>query len=397
MMRNRLAALGVAALAGFAAAPAAMAQGTIKFGFVSSLSGPFTPWGVNVRDGMKMAIEELNDKGGVLGRRLELVERDDKNSPAEAITALRFLAEREGIVAGGGVISSDVALAVSREAETLKLPYFLSMAGSHAILKKDSRHTFRTCIPAAPENMGVVASLIRERKISRVGVILADYAWGHAIREGVEEKVKPIAGVRLQIEVAPVPEKDFTPYLRRLQALDPELIIASGHPPGLPTIVRQAVELGMKAQVVGSYYPTDLMPARAGEEVVIGRYVDYTCVDFEHPAYRALAERYFKAYKRLFDHAGFSGYVMVRMVADAIHRTKSTDPKTIAEAIRKGSFDQPGYGWPLSYTEWGEMSVAKPILYTYEKGDPGAINPGATWRPRVIFRSPVLPPYVPKD
>ncbi len=396
MLKKRFAAFGASLLAAFALSGAAQAQGTIKFGFVSSLSGPFAPWGVLARDGMKMAIDELNEKGGVLGRKLELVERDDKNSPHEGITALRYLVEREGIVAAGGVISSDVGLALSREAETLKVPYFLTMSGSHAILKKDSRYTFRTCLPAAPANMEAVASMIKANRYARIGVIVADYAWGHSLREAVESLIKPLAGVSTQIEVAPVPEKDFTPYLRKLQGLDPELIIATGHPPGGPTITRQAVELGMKAQIIGPWYPTEFMPQRAGE-AVFGRYVDFSCVDFEHPAYRQLAERYFRSYKRLFDNNGFSGYVMVKLTADAVQRTRSTDPRTIAEAIRKGSFEQPGYGWALSYTEWGEMNVAKPLLYTYEKGDPGAINPGATWRPKVIFRSPAVRPYVPKD
>jgi len=395
MLSKRFTVLCLAAAA-FALAGAAQAQGTIKFGFVSSLSGPFTPWGIQVRDGMKMAVEELNEKGGVLGRKLEVVERDDKNNPNEGITAFRYMVEREGIVAAGGMISSDVGLAVSRQAESLQVPYFLTMSGSHEILKRDSRYTFRTCLPAAPENMESIAAMIKDRKITRVGVIVADYAWGHSLRVAVEELIKPLPGVRLQMEVAPVPEKDFTPYLRKLQGLDPELIIATGHPPGAPTITRQAIELGMKAQIIGPWYPTEFMVQRVGESM-FDRYVDYSCVDFEHPAYKQLAERYNKAYKRLFDNNAFSGYAMVRMVADAIQRTKSADPKVVAEAIRKGSFDLPGFGWALSYTEWGEMKAAKPLLYTYEKGDAGPINAGATWRPKVIFRSPPVQPYVPKD
>ena len=396
MFDRRIVILSVAAASAFALPQTILAQGTIKFGFVSSLSGPFTPWGVNVRDGMKMAVDEINDKGGVLGRKFEIVERDDKNNPNEGITAFRYMVEREGIVAAGGMISSDVGLAVSREAETLKVPYFLTMSGSHAILKKDSRHTFRTCLPAAPENMEAISAMIKDRKYSRIGVIVADYAWGHSLREAVESLIKPLAGVRVQIEVAPVPEKDFTPYLRKLQGLDPEMIIATGHPPGAPTITRQAVELGMKALIIGPWYPTEFMAQRVGESMH-GRFVDYSCVDFENAAYRQLAERYFKTYKRLFDNNGFSGYAMVKLVADVIQKTKSTDPKVIAEGIRKGTFDQPGYAWPLAYTEWGEMAAAKPILYTYEKGDPGAINAGATWRTKVLFRSPALQPYVPKD
>lgn len=396
MTGNRLALLGLVAAGAFALSGGAQAQGTIKFGFVSSLSGPFTPWGIQVRDGMKMAMDELNAKGGALGRKLELVERDDKNNPNEGITAFKYMVEREGIVAAGGMISSDVGLAVSRQAESAQVPYFLTMSGSHEILKKGSRYTFRTCLPAAPENMGAIASMIKGKKITRVGVIVADYAWGHSLREAVEALIKPIPGVKLQMEVAPVPEKDFTPYLRKLQGMDPELIIATGHPPGVPTITRQSIELGMKAQIIGPWFPAEVMAQRVGD-MMFDRYVDYSCVDFENATYKQLAEKYNAAYKRLFDNNAFSGYVMVKLVADAIERTKSVDPKAIAEAIRKGSFNQPGYGWPLAYTEWGEMKGAKPILYTYEKGDPGKINAGATWRQKIVFRTPAVEPYVPKD
>ena len=398
MIKKRwVALLSIVALAALVAPGSAQPAGPIKIAFLASLSGPFTIWGVQVRDGMKMAIAEVNEKGGVLGRTLELIERDDKNSPSEGITAFKYLVERESVVAAGGMISSDVGLAVSREAETARVPYFLTMSGSHAILKKSSRFTFRTCLPAAPENMQPIAALIQARKYTRVGAIVADYAWGHAIRESIEASIKPIPGVRVQVEIAPVPERDFTPYLRKLTGLDPELIIATGHPPGNPTIARQSIEMGMKALVIGSWYPTEFMVERVGE-LMFGRFVDFSCADFESPAYQRLAERFNGTYKRLFDHNAFSGYVMVKMVADAIQKTRSTDPKIIADAIRTGKFVQEGYAWPVSYTEWGEMKDAEPILYTYEKGTPpGKVNPGATWRPKVIFRSPPIQPYVPAD
>lgn len=395
MSGKRMALISVAVLL-FALAGAARAQSTIKIGFVSSLSGPFTPWGIQVRDGMKMAVDELNENGGVLGRKFEVIERDDKNNPNEGITAFRYMVEREGIVAAGGTISSDVGLAVSRQAEALHVPFFLNKSGSHEILKKGSRYTFRTCLPAAPESVEALAAMIKDRKITRIGVVVADYAWGHSTRIAIEEMIRPSAGVQLQMEVAPVSEKDFTPYLRKLQQLDPELIIALGHPPGAPTIARQAIELGMKGLIIGGWYPTEFIVQRVGEPM-FGRFVDFTCADFEHAGYRQLAERYNKTYKRLFEDNSFSGYVIVKMVADAIQRTRSVDPVVVAKAIREGSFEQPGYGWPLSYTEWGEMKEAKPLLYTYEKGDPGSVNVGATWQTKIIYRSPPVQPYVPKE
>jgi branched-chain amino acid transport system substrate-binding protein len=393
-------------LFGLAAAAAAMtlatvmfeakAQQPIKIAFLSSLSGPFTPWGINVRDGMKLAVAEINAAGGVGGRPIELVERDDRNNANEGVTSLKYLIEREGIVAAGGVISSDVGLAVSREAEAQKVPLFLTMSGSHTILTKDSRYTFRTCLPAAPMIMDYIAGLIKDRNYTRVGVVVADYAWGHALRQSVEKYIKPMPGVRLQIEVAPVPERDFTPYLRKLQALDPELLIATGHPPGTATITRQAIELGMKGQVIGPWNPTETSFERVGE-LMFGRFVDYSCADFENPAYQALAARFHTATKRLLDNNGLSGYAIVKIVAESIAKGKSADPKAIAQAIHAGRFTIDGYAWPLSYTEWGEMKEAAPILYTYEKGAAGKMNPTANWRPKVIFRSKTTQPYVPGE
>jgi branched-chain amino acid transport system substrate-binding protein len=383
-------ALGVFALAG-----AAYAQ-PVKIAFLSSLSGPFTPWGIQVRDGMKLAVAEINAAGGVNGRPLELVERDDRNNASEGVTAFKYLVEREGIVAAGGVISSDVGLAVAREAEALKVPLFLTMSGSHIILRKDSRYTFRTCLPAAPMSMDYIAGLIREKNYTRVGVIVADYAWGHAIRESVERFIKPIPGVRVQIEVAPVPERDFTPYLRKLQPLDPELVIATGHPPGTAIITRQTIELGIKGQVIGPWYPTEFTVERVGE-LMFGRFVDYSCVDFENAAYQALAAKYHAATKRLLDNNALSGYAIVKMVAESVGKTRSTDPKVVAQAIHAGRFQIDGYAWPLSFTEWGEMKEAAPILYTYEKGSAGKMNPTASWRPKVVFRSKTTQPYVPGE
>ncbi len=391
---------GTAALLALLAAtlgPAVAQPQPVRIAFLSSLSGPFAFWGVNARDGMKMAVAEVNAAGGVLGRPLELVERDDRNNPAEAITAFRSLVERERIVAAGGVISSDVALAAAREAESLRVPLFLTMAGSHAILTRRTRFTFRTCLVAAPMYVQAIAGMVQRERYARVGAIVADYAWGHSIREAFERYVSSLPGVRTQVEVAPVTAPDFTPYLRRLQPLDPQLLVAAGHPPGNPTIVRQMWELGLGAPVIGSVLPPELMVQRAGD-AVYGRFQDYSCVDFQHPSWSRLAARFYGGTKRYFDNSAFSGYVIVKMVADAAGRAKTTDPAALAETIRKGRFIQPGYGWPLSYTEWGEMREARPIIFVIERGEaPGGANPGAGWFQKWLFRPPAVEPYVPSQ
>jgi branched-chain amino acid transport system substrate-binding protein len=396
-MGRALVATGAIGLALLLAISGTGQEATVKIGFLGPLSGPFAIWGVNARDAMRMAASEINEAGGVAGRRVQIVERDDRNSPAEAVTALRALVERERVVAAGGLVSSDVGLAVSREAELLKVPVFLTMAGSHAILRRETRFTFRTCLVPAPSFIDAVFSYVRYRRLSRVGALVADYAWGHAIREALEQQARRPGGARLHVEIAPVGTSDFTPYLRRLQGFGPELIVATGHPPGQPVIVRQAAELGMGQLIVGSSQVPEVMVQRAGE-AVFGRFLDYSCVDFTSRAFREMASKYYGLYKRHFDGSAFSGYVIVKLVAEAVSRTGSSSAETVAGQIRRARFVHPAGAFALAYTEWGELREARPVFYTIERGEaPEGVCPGCGWAQKYQFRSEPIRAYVPGE
>ena len=86
----------------------------------------------------------------------------------------------------------------------------------------------------------------------------------------------------------------------------------------------------------------------------------------------------------------------MKIVAETVASSGSSEPKALAQAIRSGRFQVDGYAWPLSYTEWGEMKEARRSS-TYEKGAAGKMNPTATWRPKVVFRSQTTQPYVPGE
>lgn len=391
-----LAILVVLSVALFIAPAKAAEPEPIKIGALTSLSGRFVVWGAPIAKGMRLAVKELNKAGGILGRRVVLVERDTKGSPAEALTSLKDLLEREQVVAVGGVVSSGVAMACAAEAERAHVPLFLGFAGSHAILSKSSRYTFRTNLVAAPMLIDAYGSFIKAQGFKRIGAIIADYEWGHSIKTAIEEKIVPLPGVKVQIEVAPVAEKDFTIYLRRLEDLKPEILLLTGHPPGEYVAAKQAFEMGIAQLATFSGGGEEVFMKTVGK-IGFNRVLDFASADFESPAYKDLAERYYRAFGTLFGSSAFSGYVTVKLVADAIKRTKSLNPKDIADAIRKGRFIQPGYAFPLSYTEWGELKEVSYVLFTIEEGDPGRINPGAGWRPKVVFRTPQLKPYVPKE
>jgi len=368
----------------------------IKFGAVLPLTGPFAVWGGPQVPGMEFAIEELNAAGGVLGRRLKLMVRDSKAQPDAAITAYEELVKVHNVVAVGGPVSSSVGLALSPLSDEMEVPLFLHMAGSHRILTSGSRYCFRNCLPAAPMNIVPIAALIKEKGFTRVGAIIADYAWGHAVRYAIEKEIVPMKGVTVQIEVAPVREVDFSPYLLKMKKLDPQILILTGHPPGFYAATKQSAEMGIAEFVTTSWQTPELVVKTLGVKGA-ARVIDFTICNWTDPAYRKMAARFFKAKGRLFDTNAFSGYTMVKVIAKAIEHTGSTDPKDIATALHELKFYIPGYAYyPHCWTKWGELNNARPIVFTYAPGNPGEINPGAGWYPKVLLQSPRIPPYVPE-
>ncbi len=366
----------------------------IRVAALTSLTGNFAPWGIQVQDGMRLAVDEINADGGVDGRPLELVVADDQSNAEEGIRQIERLIE-DGVVAVGGVISSDVGLGTAQVAEESQVPLFLVKAGSQAILTRDSRYTFRTCLPAAPMVAGPILQYVQAQGITRVGAIIADYGWGRAIETALQETFATDPSIQLQIEVAPVGEQDFTTYLRSLAALDPELIVATGHPPGSGAITVQSNDLGFDVPITGAYTPLSLVVGGAAD-AAIGRYADFKCADFESEEYQDLARRYFELSDNdwMSDDA-VTGYGIVTMVAEAVAEV-GDDPAAIAEYLHANTFDLEGYAYEMGWTEWGELASAAPLFVLVTAGPaPEGVNEAGDWWIEVLNRTEPLVPYEP--
>jgi branched-chain amino acid transport system substrate-binding protein len=353
----------------------------IKIGLLTSLTTNFAPWGLQTRDGMLLAIEEINASGGVDGRPLELVEADDENDGDAGLAGFERLAE-EGVVGIGGLISSTVGLAVSNTAEELEMPTFLVKAGAAEILTRDSRYVFRTCLPAAPMVSGPIAQYAVSEGLTKVGAIIADYGWGQSIKAALESDFDALPDVELQVEVAPVTETDFTTYLRNLEDFGPELIVATGHPPGSGPITVQSEDLGIDVPITGAYSPWALVSNGAGE-AAIGRYADFDCADYQSADYQDLAKRFLAMSDEVF------------MDDDAVANV-GDDPVAVAEYLHGQSYDLPGYPFTMEWTEWGELAQAQPLFSVMSEGPaPEGVNEAGTWYPETLLLPDPLTPYEP--
>jgi branched-chain amino acid transport system substrate-binding protein len=375
-------------------APTAEPAGPIKIGMLTDLSKTFTPWGVNVRDGMALAAKEINDAGGINGRMIEIATQDDENDGDIGVDRFERLVE-DGVVAVGGILSSGVGAPVAADAEKLHVPVFLVKSGTEAALTKESRYTFRTCLPAAPMVAAPVLQYAKEQGFTKVGAIVADYPWGQSFKTAMENTFKD-SGIDYTIEVAPVPPNtDFTPFVRKMADFGAQMIVATGHPPGNAAIVSLSADLAGNVPVTGAWTPPDLSVGGL-KDLAIGRFSDFACADYLGDSYADLAKRYlaFSDNKFMSDDA-VAGYAIVKIVAEAVGAV-GDDPTAVAEYVHSHTFDMPGYAHKLSWTEWGELAESAPIFFQISAGPaPAGLNEAGDWWLTLLSHSSPLTPYEP--
>jgi branched-chain amino acid transport system substrate-binding protein len=366
----------------------------IKIGMLTDLTG-FTPWAVQVRDGMALAAQEINEAGGVDGRMIEIVTQDSENNAEVGVDRFERLVE-EDVVAVGGIISSAVGAPVGAAAEVEQMPVFLVKSGTPAALTRASRYTFRTCLPSAPMVAAPVLQYAQEQGFTKVGGIVADYPWGQAFKAAMESAFEG-SGIDYTIEVAPVPpDTDFTPFVRAMSDFGAEMIVATGHPPGNSAIVTLSADLAGSVPVTGAWIPPDLAVGGL-QDLAIGRYSDFACADYMGDSYADLAQRYLAFSDNLFmSDDAVAGYAIVQIVAEAVGEV-GDDRAAIAEYVRTHEFNPPGYAHPLSWTEWGELASSAPIFFRISEGPaPEGLNEAGDWWLELLTQSAPLTPYEPE-
>lgn len=250
MHRRLVAALGgVLALGMAAAAPARGAD--IKVGMVAGLSGPGASYGASMLQGLRMAVDEINQAGGIGGRTLSIDVADDDSDPAQSVIAMQRLVNDKVDIVVGGWGSSQV-LANMAVAERAGLPYIVVGASNPRITTKANHWVFRTLTNDnghADRLAGVALDLLKLTKIAIIydtndyGVGLRDIFTADLAKHGL----KPVA-----VELYQTSDKDFTAQLGHISEADPQALMLFGTLPAIAAIMNQARDLGIDARFMGA-------------------------------------------------------------------------------------------------------------------------------------------------
>jgi len=332
---------------------AASAQKPIKVGFPMILSGPGALFGEPASKGAQMFVDEINAKGGVLGRKLELLPRDTKGNADEAVRVSRELILKENVDFLVGTLTSAEGPAVSVVAKENKVVFIAPIPKTDQLTAADKLHPyiFRVASTCTIEGR-TAAELVAKWGVKRVATISPDYAYGQEVTKAFVDylkKIKPDVEIVDQ-QWPKLGEQDYTPFINAQLAKKPEAVFSSlwgGH---FVSFAKQAKPLGYFDAIKYNFFgageaasPETTKSMGADYPVGIwGNSYDAFYWTEGPPAHRDYVARVSKYLKDEYPSSwAIQGYIGMQALAEAIKKAGSTDSDKVSKALLGLTIDTP--------------------------------------------------------
>jgi branched-chain amino acid transport system substrate-binding protein len=322
------------------------AQAPIKIGEINSYSGIGAPFTGPYRAGVEMAVDELNAKGGVLGRKLEVLFRDDKGQPAEAVKHAQELVESEKVAVIAGTFLSNVGLAVSDWAKQNKVMFVAAEPLTEALTwAKGHDHVVRLR-PNTYEQGRMLADKAGKMKYQKWATIGPNYEYGKRAWETFRDRLKELKpDVQVVSEHWPTLGKiEPGPMVSAILNQNPEALYVSLFGSDWLAFVREAQKRGLfqKTYVVGILLGEpeyiDPLKLEAPEGMLVTGYPWY---DISTPAHKDFVARYTKRTDKNPVLGSLIGYSTYLAIAESLRKAGSTDPDKIVAAFKALKVETP--------------------------------------------------------
>ena len=255
--RRAVLAGSLLAAAGLAGMVPAYADDTIKIGLIASLSGPSAKSGEAITRGLTIAIDEINAAGGLLGKQVELIRRDDENNPGKGLVAARELIQREKVAALFGGLQTPVSLAIVPYVNQVKVPFMGPWAAGTPVTKNGAEENYVFRVSAVDElvDIALVDRAVKVHGAKKPGLILINNPWGESNEKGLlaalAAKEMPHAGIE-KIEGSDV---DVVPQLTRLKEAGADTLFMVANVGPSAQVMKSLERMGWDVPVVSHWGP----------------------------------------------------------------------------------------------------------------------------------------------
>jgi branched-chain amino acid transport system substrate-binding protein len=359
--------LAGAALAAFWL-PRSEAEDAIKVGLLTPLTGPATAFGLAAKQGFTMALEDVNAKGGINGKKLEVITYDSQSKPAVAATlAQRLILEDRVPLICVGTGSID-ALAMMEVTERAKIPLLICASASPIITEKGYKWVWRESL-----NDKITAEILAKYVSSkpqwnRIAILHENSDYGRPPSEILNGIIKGTKGKQVvAMESYNRGDTDLSGQLAKIKKTNPELLVTWGYFTELALISRQKQQIGMKVQEIGNstmVFPEYIQLAGAAAEgalftVTVNSYIN------PNPNVQAFVKRYEEKFKRPLGLVSIDNYNGGTIVAEVLKKA-GTNAEKVQNALNTMTF--PGVACPLKFDATGQRIIKEVIIGKVEGG-----------------------------
>lgn len=312
----------------------------IRLGVVSEMTGANATYGNSIVNGIKLAVQEQNAKGGVLNKQIEITVADDKSEPAEATNAMSKLINQDNVKAVMGIFPSSNAIAAANVSEASKIPFLAIGATNPKVTVNDDGsvkpHTFRVCF-IDPFQGTVGANFVyNELGAKRTAIYIdnsSDYAKGLAA--AFKEAYTANGGSVIAEESYLQKDTDFKAVLTKINSFQPDALYVPGYYEEVGKIIKQARELGMNLPIIGGDgWDSPKLAEIAGNAALNNTYfTNHYSVDSSDTASKTFVENYNKAYGQNPDACAVLGYDGANLMMESIAKAGAYDAAKITEVL----------------------------------------------------------------
>ena len=268
--------LSLVAASDSGAAEVGVTEKEIKIGILGSLTGPGAIFGTGNLAGATIAFEQINEAGGVNGRKLEWISLDDETSPPKAIAAYKRLVDQEKVFAVFGPAGSAVGQALVPTLNASTTPTFVSLFSTPAVTEPPIPMLFRTGVMNDREQGSAIADYVVDSLgAKKIALVSQSDEYGKRGSEAVVNRLAARKQTLVSNEVFNISDTDFTAQISHTIQAAPDVLIVYGYPNPSAIITRQAKQLGLKAKIMGANsagsrkYPEIVGEAAAGTQNIL--------------------------------------------------------------------------------------------------------------------------------
>lgn len=308
----------------------------IKIGHVASLTGDTATFGVSADEGIKLARDEINQKGGVLGKPIEVYTEDDRSQADEAKTACNKLITSDHVIAILGEIASSRSIAIAPVCEESKIP-MLSPGSTNPKVTQGYEYVFRNCFIDPFQGEAIARFALDDLKLKRFAFLYpVNNDYGVGLRNYIGDYLQSHGGQIVSNEsYQEKTDSDFKAQLTKIKAANPEAIFVTGYYTEAGLIARQAKQLGLNVPLIGGDGWDSDQTIKIGGDAVNGCYFsNHYSPDEDRPEVKKFVSDYKNRYGgKVPDAMAILGYDAMKIMADAIQRAGGTNGDKIRDAL----------------------------------------------------------------